>query len=85
MNSMKSMRHNRSIRSILNRILLAASVYFIWNERNKRLFTDEKKGSKELAMNIINHMRLKLSSLTVRKTNKVMEVCKEWEVIMNQR
>nr|GEY52969.1 hypothetical protein [Tanacetum cinerariifolium] len=38
LNKMTVMACNNSIRGILGRIVLAASVYFIWDERNKRVF-----------------------------------------------
>jgi hypothetical protein len=82
---MTSVKHNRSIKSVLSRIILAACVYFIWNERNKRLFTDENINSKELTLNVINHVRIKLSSQTVKKSIQVAEVCKKWEVVMKER
>lgn len=83
--NMVSVKHNRSIKSIMSRILFAACVYFIWHERNKRLFTNEKNEAKEVSMNVINYMRLKLSSLTVRKTTQIENVCKNWGVVMNEK
>ena len=74
---------NESIRSVLSRIIFAACVYFIWNERNKRLFTNDKHDSKELINIVINHIRLKLSSLKVKRSIPVMKVCNNWDVIMN--
>ncbi|PWA87733.1 reverse transcriptase domain, Reverse transcriptase zinc-binding domain protein [Artemisia annua] len=75
-------KHDKTIRNVLLRISLAACVYFIWCERNRRLFAKEKIDNKELTVNVINHIRLKLSSLIVRKSAQTTEVSKEWEVIM---
>ena len=61
-----NMRHNKTIRSVLIIIILVACVYFVWIERNKKLFSSDKTDNKELTENVINHVRLKLSSLTVR-------------------
>ena len=81
--NMVNTKHNRSIKSVLSRILLAACVYFIWHERNKRIFTNDKNDAKEVIMNVINYMRLKLSSLNVRKSTQIVKVCKSWDVVMN--
>ncbi|GJV18645.1 hypothetical protein Tco_1367665 [Tanacetum coccineum] len=74
MAAMTQLRHNRSIKSVLRRIILAACIYFIWNERNKRLFTSDKKDSNDLTAEIVNYVRLKLTSLTVKMTSLTEEV-----------
>ncbi|GKA71324.1 reverse transcriptase domain, reverse transcriptase zinc-binding domain protein [Tanacetum coccineum] len=66
--AMTSMRHNKSIKSIMRRIVFAAYVYFIWNERNKRLFTNDKKNNNELIAEVVNHIRLNLTSLAMKRT-----------------
>ncbi|GKD63582.1 RNA-directed DNA polymerase, eukaryota, reverse transcriptase zinc-binding domain protein [Tanacetum coccineum] len=81
--TMTSMRHNKSIKSVLRRIVFAACVYFIWNERNKRLFTNDKKNYNELIAEVVNHIRLKLASLTVKRTCQTVEICKKWKVDLN--
>lgn len=70
--------------SILRRIVLAACVYYVWNERNKRLFANEKRDYKVLLTVIVNNIRLKLASLKVKKSAKIDEVSKRWQVYMNQ-
>ncbi|PWA79175.1 reverse transcriptase zinc-binding domain-containing protein [Artemisia annua] len=52
---------------------------------NKRLFRSEKVDSKELTVNVINHVRLKLSSLILKKFVQVLEVSKKWDVVMNEK
>ena len=79
---MKRIKHDRTIKNIVMRLSLAACVYFIWSERNRRIFSNERLDHKELTTTVINHMRLNLSSLNVRKTAQTTEVSKQWEVIM---
>ncbi|GJW64567.1 RNA-directed DNA polymerase, eukaryota, reverse transcriptase zinc-binding domain protein [Tanacetum coccineum] len=81
--TMTSMRHNKSIKSVLRRIVFAACVYFIWNERNKRLFTNDKKNYNELIAKVVNHIRLKLASLTMKRTCQTVEIYKKWKVGRN--
>ncbi|GJV32919.1 RNA-directed DNA polymerase, eukaryota, reverse transcriptase zinc-binding domain protein [Tanacetum coccineum] len=81
--TMTNMRNNKSIKSVLRRIVFAACVYFIWNERNKRLFTNDKKNNNELIAEMVNHIRLKLASLTVKRTCQTVEICKKWKVNLN--
>ncbi|GKA77411.1 hypothetical protein Tco_0783872 [Tanacetum coccineum] len=80
---MTSMRHNKSIKSVLRRIVFAACVYFIWNERNTRLFINDKKNNNELVFEVVNHIRLKLASLTVKRACQTVEIYKKWKVDLN--
>ncbi|GKD46635.1 hypothetical protein Tco_1271280 [Tanacetum coccineum] len=83
--TLANQKHNKSIKSVLRRLTLAACVYYILQERNKRIFTSDKKKSNELVAEIFNHLRLKLASLTVKRTAQVVEVSKKWKVKMNTK
>nr|GEU69462.1 putative reverse transcriptase domain, reverse transcriptase zinc-binding domain protein [Tanacetum cinerariifolium] len=72
-NLMSMKKHNKSIKSMLVRLILAACVYFIWTERNKRRFTTKKQSCKDMIENVVYHIRLKLASLTVKRTEQVEE------------
>lgn len=74
---------NKSIKRILKRIGFAACVYYIWIKRNRRIFSNEKRDTSELIKTIVNYLRLKLSSLKVKKTAQVEDVRKKWKVVMN--
>ena len=39
---------NKSIVSIVGKLVFGAMVYYIWQERNKRLFSQEKRNEKTL-------------------------------------
>ncbi|GJT70964.1 ribonuclease H-like domain-containing protein [Tanacetum coccineum] len=52
----------------LRRVVLAACVYYIWDERNKRLFGNQKRNHEALMQLIINNIRMKLVSLKVKNS-----------------
>ncbi|GKC65566.1 hypothetical protein Tco_1098164 [Tanacetum coccineum] len=85
LDTMSKIPCNKSIMSILRRIVLAACVYDIWNERNSKLYGNGKKSYKDLLKTTVNSLRMKLASLTVRNSSRVTEVSKQWQVIMNIR
>ncbi|GKE18702.1 hypothetical protein Tco_1426279 [Tanacetum coccineum] len=85
LNLMNSKRHDKSIKSVMIRIILVACVYFIWTERNKRFFTNEKHNCKEMISIVVNHVRLKLASLNVKRTVQVEEISRKWKVVFNIR
>ncbi|GJU99086.1 zinc knuckle CX2CX4HX4C containing protein [Tanacetum coccineum] len=58
----------RSARSIIVKLVFAASCYFIWQERNNRLFKNQKKSEDQLIEVIKSTVRLKLLSCKFKKT-----------------
>ncbi|GJV87455.1 reverse transcriptase domain, reverse transcriptase zinc-binding domain protein, partial [Tanacetum coccineum] len=79
-NCMASRFHNRSIKSILCRILFGAAVYFVWQERNRRLFTSKKRPANNLLESILENIRFRLASIKVIKSVFVDRVANEWNV-----
>lgn len=63
---------------------VTACVYFIWQERNRRLFTNEKRDWKMLLGLIVDVIGLKLTSLTVKKSKYVVMTKKCWKIKMNK-
>nr|GEV26641.1 ribonuclease H-like domain-containing protein [Tanacetum cinerariifolium] len=62
---LQPMAHKRTAKSIIGKILLAAVIYFIWIERNNRLFKDIKKNPEELLdMIMITELILLMVSLS---------------------
>ncbi|GJX40819.1 zinc knuckle CX2CX4HX4C containing protein [Tanacetum coccineum] len=58
----------RSARSIIVKLVFAASCYFIWQERNNRLFKNQKRSEDQLIEVIKSTVRLKLLSCKFKKT-----------------
>nr|GEY38464.1 reverse transcriptase zinc-binding domain-containing protein [Tanacetum cinerariifolium] len=84
-NHIASMYCGNSIDSVIRRLGLAACVYvyLIWQERNFRIFRDEKRSSKELVEVFSELIRMRLLSLKVKKSNVVLRVQKKWNVSLN--
>ncbi|GKC98183.1 hypothetical protein Tco_1168458 [Tanacetum coccineum] len=74
---MVSKFQNRSIKSILCKIDFGAAVYFVWQERNKRQFTNEKRNGPELLESILEAIRFRLTSVKVMQSIQVDMVAKE--------
>nr|GFA02851.1 hypothetical protein [Tanacetum cinerariifolium] len=64
---------NRSIWSILQRLVIGSMVYFIWLERNMRRFQDKRRPVKDFCGIIRDNMRLRLMSLKIKKSVQVKE------------
>ncbi|GJT12708.1 RNA-directed DNA polymerase, eukaryota, reverse transcriptase zinc-binding domain protein [Tanacetum coccineum] len=68
------MQNGKSLNSIVRRLCLAASVYFIWQERNSRIFRDEKRKVKVLFKALCDTIKLRLYSLKVKATKDVINI-----------
>ncbi|XP_071738976.1 uncharacterized protein [Rutidosis leptorrhynchoides] len=63
-----------------NRLVLAACVYFIWQERNARLFRHQKKAATKVGEDVQNYIRWKLLSLKVKNSSAVKKVAELWNL-----
>ncbi|GJS48186.1 hypothetical protein Tco_0598307 [Tanacetum coccineum] len=78
MTSLSQTKVNKNIGKVIARIALAAAVYFIWQERNWRIFKQEDR-SVELKI-ITDNIRLRLMSLKVKQTSTVIKVAEAWNL-----
>ncbi|PWA88131.1 reverse transcriptase zinc-binding domain-containing protein [Artemisia annua] len=77
------MHNSKNIDSIISRLSLAACVYFIWQERNNRLFKNESRKWEELLNAITDIIRLRLVSLKVKNSKAVRKAQEKWEMASN--
>lgn len=71
---------SNSIWSIIHRMILAAVVYFIWQERNKRVHLEEHRTAVGLARQIIELIRMKLLGLKVKSSVQVKRAAVIWDL-----
>ncbi|GJT59972.1 RNA-directed DNA polymerase, eukaryota, reverse transcriptase zinc-binding domain protein [Tanacetum coccineum] len=76
---------NKSIGSILMRIVLVSTVYHIWKERNARLFTSELVDDKTMIKIITDNIKLQLIGLKVKRSPNMKKVVMEWNILMNYK
>ncbi|GJY04654.1 hypothetical protein Tco_0370594 [Tanacetum coccineum] len=79
-NEFADMPNKSSVWSIVRRLCLASVVYYIWGERNNRVFRDEVCNWEVVLEMICETVRLKLIGLTVKNTKAVQLVAKKWNV-----
>ena len=72
--------HKNSIKSVVTKLVLAASVYYIWRERNSRLFAHKKRKPDQLAASIIHTIRLKLFTFRFKKSRRLDELRIAWDI-----
>nr|GEY81577.1 RNA-directed DNA polymerase, eukaryota, reverse transcriptase zinc-binding domain protein [Tanacetum cinerariifolium] len=70
---------NRSIWSVLQRLVIGFMAYFIWHERNLQKFQDKCRPVRDLCGIIRDNVRLRLISLKIKKSMQVMELARLWD------
>ena len=75
-----SLYNGNSINSVVRRLSLATCVYMIWQERNCRLFRDERRSEEVLFRNVCDLVRNRLRGLNVKESKATKKVEEIWDV-----
>ncbi|GKF21335.1 hypothetical protein Tco_0069973, partial [Tanacetum coccineum] len=79
---------NNAIRSVLRRIVLATTIYYIWRERNSRIFADVKMSTVDVLKKIVVLYQATIAvfeckeNLSSMQSSSGMECCNEVQVDM---
>ncbi|GKE64669.1 hypothetical protein Tco_1518830, partial [Tanacetum coccineum] len=70
-------RGKKNIGSVVNKLILAVAVYFIWQERNFRMFKGESR-SEDVMFNLIyDNVKSKLMTIRVKKSFRTDFIAKK--------
>ncbi|GJW36359.1 RNA-directed DNA polymerase, eukaryota, reverse transcriptase zinc-binding domain protein [Tanacetum coccineum] len=64
---------NKPIWSVLQRLLIGATIYFVWQERNIRIFQDKNKSIDVICNLIKDTVRLRVTGLSLNESAQVFE------------
>ncbi|GJR93536.1 hypothetical protein Tco_0265710 [Tanacetum coccineum] len=70
----------KTVKSCIGKLTFAAAAYFIWQERNSRLFKSLKRSIQEVVDCIMFAVRLKLLSCRFRKSKDAIMFARLWEL-----
>nr|XP_043625498.1 uncharacterized protein LOC122596919 [Erigeron canadensis] len=65
---------------VVNKLILAAAIYYIWQERNHRIFQDKERNEEAISNIIKESVRIQLISIRVRKTKNVIKISDQWKL-----
>ncbi|GKD58425.1 hypothetical protein Tco_1295934 [Tanacetum coccineum] len=74
MEYIKNSPFKKNIWTIVKKLVFAATTYFLWQERNIRLFQKVKRTEEELGKVIEEAIKIKLSGLRVTESSSVREL-----------
>ncbi|XP_071739234.1 uncharacterized protein [Rutidosis leptorrhynchoides] len=72
--------HKKSAKCIVAKLLFGASVYFIWQERNCRLFKKKARSCDQLMEIIFSTVRLKLMSIRWKDSIQSQNMKASWKI-----
>ncbi|KAL4588964.1 hypothetical protein LXL04_001865 [Taraxacum kok-saghyz] len=64
----------------IKKLTLAASVYYIWRERNTRYHNGAKIPHDKLAVEIYNTIRIRLCGMKMKWNKTMEEICRHWKI-----
>ncbi|XP_071728987.1 uncharacterized protein [Rutidosis leptorrhynchoides] len=73
--------HRRVARVIVAKLVFAASVYFIWQERNNRYFQGKARSEDQVFKIIFSMVRMKLMSLNFKDSEMVRKLRSKWQIV----
>nr|GEU31441.1 hypothetical protein [Tanacetum cinerariifolium] len=82
---LRPMAAKRTFKSIVGKLILAATAYFIWSERNNHLFKNVRRSLEELNDLIMVVVRLKLTTFRFKNKLEVMSMLAKWKLPNNFR
>ncbi|PWA92765.1 reverse transcriptase domain, Reverse transcriptase zinc-binding domain protein [Artemisia annua] len=76
-----SIKHaNKSIWSVIQRLVFGAAVYYIWQERNGRIFRKEFRSEESVFKVIVDTVRYKLMGLEIMFSREVVKAMAIWKI-----
>ncbi|GJQ97561.1 hypothetical protein Tco_0008700 [Tanacetum coccineum] len=70
----------RTTRSVIAKLVVAATAYYVWQERNWRLFKKGKRSSDQIVECILSTIRLKLLSCKLKKSKSGESLARLWDL-----
>ena len=71
---------SRSVRSVVSKLLFAAASYYIWQERNNRIFKKQKRSEAQVVDLVKSTVRLKLLTCRFKKSANVIDLIRVWKL-----
>nr|GEX29514.1 hypothetical protein [Tanacetum cinerariifolium] len=72
--------NRKSSRSVIAKLVMATTAYFVWQERNVRLFKNSKRSVNQVIEVIFSSVRLKLLSCRFKKSKDGVFFAKMWSL-----
>ncbi|GKC74293.1 hypothetical protein Tco_1120176, partial [Tanacetum coccineum] len=78
------MASKRSIVSVVSQLVFAASTYFIWQERNNRIYSKDSRKEEHICDVIMEMVRMKITTFKFKRTSMVLKTLATWRITAAQ-
>nr|XP_043613101.1 uncharacterized protein LOC122585066 [Erigeron canadensis] len=75
-----SISSGSSISSVVGRLVFAASAFFVWQERNNRLYSNKMRTTAQIRDVILSTVRSKLHGMKLKDTSAAKRLIEEWKL-----
>ncbi|KAJ0725657.1 putative RNA-directed DNA polymerase [Helianthus annuus] len=79
-NHLVQLRGSKNAKHVIGKLVVSAAGYFVWQERNARLFSPKKRSADRLTDIILATVRMKLQTMRFKRTNQVDSILQEWSL-----
>ncbi|XP_022041815.1 uncharacterized protein LOC110944460 [Helianthus annuus] len=70
--------NDKSTNHVISKLVMSASAYFIWEERNRRLFTNRKRSKNQLVEVIRSTVKMKLHTMRFKSSTQTERALQQW-------
>ncbi|KAJ0585603.1 putative reverse transcriptase zinc-binding domain-containing protein [Helianthus annuus] len=71
---------SKSVQVVSNKLLISATAYYVWQERNNRFFRNQLRPPEKLLEIIVQTVRLKLMSFKFKRSARVQAFLEDWKL-----
>ncbi|XP_022018820.1 uncharacterized protein LOC110918847 [Helianthus annuus] len=71
---------SKSAINFISRLIVAASIYFVWQERNARIFKNQTRPPDVLSDLIVQTIRYKLMGVKFKESSNVRRLLESWGI-----
>ncbi|KAJ0879197.1 putative reverse transcriptase zinc-binding domain-containing protein [Helianthus annuus] len=75
-----SIANSKKAANVIAKLVVGATVYFVWEERNRRLFTPKRRTREQLIGVVLSTVRMKLHTMRFRYSVHMERVLQEWSL-----
>ncbi|XP_022037864.1 uncharacterized protein LOC110940588 [Helianthus annuus] len=72
--------NSKNAMHVICKMVVSAAGYFVWQERNLRLFTSKKRSAKRLVDIVLATVRMKLHTMRFKRTSQVERILQDWSL-----
>ncbi|MFS8004735.1 hypothetical protein Hanom_Chr13g01229261 [Helianthus anomalus] len=66
--------------NVISRLVVAAASYFVWQERNNRLFTQRQRTAAVVAQEVITTVRMRIMTLKFKRRFENGSLMEKWKI-----